>query len=97
MFGNANPRLRTRLLLWRHYHGQAVGARPGPKVVIGGSYREQLRAGQLYVVTVFKGVVRVFVEAHQSPFCIQIGGRDVDSVQQNPPESAGVAVKLAVN
>ena len=41
MFGNANPRLRTKLSLWRHYHGQAIGARPGPKVVIAASYPKQ--------------------------------------------------------
>jgi hypothetical protein len=39
----------------------------------------------------------VFVEAHQSPFRIPIEARGLCSVQQNPPESAGVAVKLAVS
>ena len=38
----------------------------------------------------------MFAGARQSPFRIQIEDRGGGSVQQNPPESAGVPVKLAV-
>ena len=39
----------------------------------------------------------MFVEAHQSPFRIQTTAFEVGSVHQDPRESAGLAVKLAVS
>ncbi len=39
----------------------------------------------------------MFVEVRQSPFPIRNRRRSVDSVHRDLPESAGLAVKLAVN
>jgi hypothetical protein len=48
-------------------------------------------------MTVFKGAPQVFADAHQSPFRIQSEACGIGSDHQAPPESAGVAVTLAVS
>jgi hypothetical protein len=65
-------------------------------LLIGGSYRDHAEPVE-GVITVFKGARHVFAEAYQSPFCIQKVARAIGSDHGDPPESAGLAVKLAVN
>jgi hypothetical protein len=47
-------------------------------------------------MTVFKVAERLFVGVRQSPFRIQSDDGGADLVHQDPPESAGLAVKSAV-
>ena len=51
---------------------------------------------RLAPITVFKGAGPVLVEVRQSPFRIQNGELSSDWVHRESPESAGLAVKLAV-